>query len=88
MATTGMLHVQIDEDTKERATLALSKVGLSMPDAVRLFLTRVAADQAFSLALVEPNATTRSAMIEARMIGQARFLTAAKLFDDLDTPGQ
>lgn len=48
-ARTSMLHVRIDDDTKEQATEALNAMGLSVSDAVRLFLKRVVAEQAFPL---------------------------------------
>lgn len=88
MAThTSMLHVRVDDETKERATVALGAMGLSVSDAVRLFLRRVVVDQAFPLELRVPNAETRSAMAEAEEIAQtrrARFATADELFADLE----
>ena len=59
-----MLHVRIDDDLKQRATKALSAIGLSTSDAVRLLFHRIAADQAFPLELKVPNAETRAAMAE------------------------
>ena len=41
-ARTSMLHVRIDEDLKARASQTLADVGLSVSDAVRILLTRVA----------------------------------------------
>ena len=67
-AHTSMLHVRVDDKTKEQATAALGAMGLSISDAVRLFLRRVVADQAFPLELRVPNAETRSAMAEAEEI--------------------
>ncbi len=46
-AQTSMLHIRVDDDIKDQATQALSAMGLSMSDAVRLFLRRVVVDQAF-----------------------------------------
>ncbi len=46
-ARTAMLHVRVDNETKEQATAALGAMGLSVSDAVRLCLRRVVADQAF-----------------------------------------
>jgi DNA-damage-inducible protein J len=82
-----MLHVRIDDETKAQATQALAAMGLSVSDAVRLFLHRVVVDQAFPLELKVPNAKTRKAMAEADEIvstHHARFSTAAELFDDLE----
>ena len=45
---TSMLHVRVDDATKIKASEALGTLGLSMSEAVRLFLHRVAQDQAFS----------------------------------------
>ena len=61
---TSMLHVRVDDETKALATEALSAIGMSVSDAVRLFLRRVVADQAFPLELKVPNAETRKAMEE------------------------
>jgi DNA-damage-inducible protein J len=60
-----MLHVRVDEDTKERASAALEAMGLSVSEAVRVFLHRVAAEQAIPFALKVPNTVTRAAMEEA-----------------------
>jgi DNA-damage-inducible protein J len=86
-ARTSMLHVRVDDDTKEQATAALDAMGLSVSDAVRIFLKRVVADQAFPLELKVPNAVTRAAMAEAgEMItrGKARFQDADQLIADLE----
>lgn len=39
---TSMLHVRVDDDLKARAAEALAGVGLTLSDAVRILLTRVA----------------------------------------------
>jgi len=86
-AQTSMLHVRVDDKIKAQATEALASMGLSVSDAVRLFLHRVVADQAFPLELKVPNAETRAAMDEAHALmaaRRARFATADALFDDLD----
>lgn len=43
-AQTSMIHVRVDDDLKAQATEALSGVGLTVSDAVRILLTRVAAE--------------------------------------------
>ncbi len=87
MTSTSMIHVRIDEQVKAQANATLAAMGLTMSDAVRVFLTRVAAEQRLPFALEAPNAETRAAMSEADMIARqhhARFTNAAVLFDDLD----
>ncbi|MHB9116762.1 MAG: type II toxin-antitoxin system RelB/DinJ family antitoxin [Burkholderiales bacterium] len=87
MATTTMLHVRVDDETKAQATEALAAMGLSVSDAVRIFLKRVVAEQAMPLELKVPNAETRAAMEESRAIiraHRARFASATELFDGLE----
>ena len=84
---TSMLHIRVDDDIKEQATQALSAMGMSVSDAVRLFLHRVVIDQAFPLELKVPNAETIAAMEESRAMmasRRARFTSADELFADLE----
>lgn len=55
----------MDDHTKQQATAALNAIDLSVSEAVRIFLKRVVADQAFPLELKVPNAAPRAAMAEA-----------------------
>lgn len=76
MATTTMVHVRVNEKIKAQATKALSAMGLSVSDAVRVFLTRVAAEQQLPFDLKVPNAETRAAMAEVDQMlrsGRGRF---------------
>ena len=43
-AQTSMLHVRVDNELKAKAADTLSGVGLTLADAVRILLTRVAAE--------------------------------------------
>ena len=84
---TTMLHVRVDNEIKTQASDALATMGLSVSDAVRIFLHRVVADQAFPLELKVPNAKLRAAMAEADEMTAAtkpRFATADELFADLE----
>ena len=87
MATTTMVHVRVDEKIKAQATETLATMGLSVSDAVRVFLMRVVADKQMPFALKVPNAETHAAMREAdEMVRnrRARFDTATELFDDIE----
>ena len=87
MTASAMVHVRVDPHLKAQATETLATMGLSVSDAVRVFLTRVVAEQQLPFTLKAPNAETRAAMAEADAIvrtRQARFLTAEALFDDLE----
>ncbi len=87
VAQTSMLHIRVDDDTKAQATEALAAMGMTVSDAVRLFLRRVVIDQAFPLELKVPNEETLAAMEESRAMmaaRRARFANADELFDDLE----
>ena len=43
-AQTSMLHIRVDDHLKAQAADALAGVGLTLSDAVRILLTRVAAE--------------------------------------------
>ena len=82
-----MPHVRVDDEIKTQASEALADMGLSVSDAVRILLKRVANEQAFPLELKVPNARTRAAIEEARAMmkaREARFATADTLLDELE----
>ncbi len=86
MATT-MVHIRLDEEVKEKATLALAQMGLSVSDAIRVFLTRVAAEQRLPFEIRVPNSVTREAMAEAEEIAQgrsARFGSVEEVINELE----
>jgi DNA-damage-inducible protein J len=59
------LQIRVDDATKQQAKAALDANGLSLSEAIRIFLKRIAADQAFPFM---PNADTRAAMAEAEQM--------------------
>lgn len=84
---TSMLHVRIDDETKLQAQQALKSMGMSVSDAVRIFLTRVVAEQAIPFDVRVPNTTTVAAMNEADELihaKKARFKNVEDLFNDLE----
>jgi DNA-damage-inducible protein J len=87
MATTTMVHVRVDENIKAQAAETLASMGLTVSDAIRVFLTRVVADKELPFAIKAPNASSRAAMTEAGRIiksRRARFANADALIDDLE----
>lgn len=91
MATqSSMLHIRMNTELKEKATEALSEMGLSASEAVRLLFHRIAVDQAFPLELKVPNARTREAMDEVEQMvkdRKSRFESADKMFSALEETG-
>lgn len=59
---TTMIHVRVDQKLKTQAIDTLDKMGLSLSDAVRLLLTRIAAEKALPFEVRVPNAQTVAAM--------------------------
>jgi DNA-damage-inducible protein J len=84
MATTEMVHVRIDKRTKAKAAKALAAMGLSVSDAVRVLLTRVATEKALPFEVKAPNAATAAAMQEARNGGLRSFRNVSHLMADLN----
>jgi DNA-damage-inducible protein J len=84
MATTTMVHVRVNERVKARATKALAAMGLSVSDAVRVLLTRVAAEKALPFNVQVPNAKTVTAMEEARRGGLKSVDNVPDLLADLN----
>jgi DNA-damage-inducible protein J len=82
MATT-MVHVRVDQRTKERAARALAAMGISVSDAVRMLLVRVAAEKALPFEVKIPNTTTVKAMRAADKGKGKRMGSAGALFKDL-----
>ena len=83
MAETTMIHVRVEEGVKLRATEALARMGLTVSDAVRVLLVRVASDQAFPFPIKVPNKRTRAAIKSRDLVGP--FPNGETLFNALDT---
>ncbi len=83
MASTTMVHVGVDEKVKEKAAETLAEMGMSVSDAVRMMLVRVAAEKALPFEVRVPNATTVKAMQAADKGKGKRFRSARELFEDL-----
>ena len=83
MPSDSVVRARIDSTTKEKATEALARMGLSVSDAIRLLLTRVAADETFPFAIKSPNAKTRRAMKELDEGKGRTFKSSDDLFEDL-----
>ena len=68
----GLIHIRIDDELHNEASAVLKSLGMSMPDAVSIFLHRVAATQSFPLELKVPNKDTAEAIAEALAMRLAR----------------
>ena len=59
------VRARIDSETKARASDALEAMGLSISDAIRLLMLRIADERRLPFEVKVPNAKTRKAMAEA-----------------------
>ena len=84
MAATTMIHVRVDEQVKAKAAATLATIGLSVSDAVRMLLVRVAAEQALPFEIRVPNAETITAIQELEAGGGTRFEGVEALMADLN----
>jgi len=84
MAATEMVHVRMEKRIKAQAAKTLASMGLSVSDAVRVLLTRVAKEKALPFEVKVPNAATAAAMREARKGGLPSFTNASELMADLN----
>lgn len=66
MASDQVVRARISADLKQEATEVLDKMGLSVSDAIRMMLVRVAAERALPFDVKVPNQVTQAAMDEAR----------------------
>ena len=80
MAANHLVQTRIDGAIKEEAAAVLAAMGLTVSDAVRLMLTRIAREHALPFDPLIPNATTIAAMKEARAgnLPQATSIEALK----------
>ncbi|WP_442909765.1 type II toxin-antitoxin system RelB/DinJ family antitoxin [Hyphomicrobium sp.] len=83
MATDTTVRARIDGAVKEEAAHVLDAMGLTVSDAIRIMLMRVAAEKALPFELKVPNAETRAAMAELEA-GKGKRGTVEELWADLN----
>jgi DNA-damage-inducible protein J len=86
VAGNSVVRARIDERTKREAATALKKVGLTVSDAFRLLLVRVAAEKALPFEPLNPNAETVAAMKAARRGQLVKVGRPDKLLRSLSAP--
>jgi len=84
MAANTVVRARIDERIKEEATVVLASMGLTVSDAFRMMLTRIAVEKALPFEPLAPNAETIAAMKEARRGKLKSFESVDALFKDLN----
>jgi DNA-damage-inducible protein J len=84
MSANAVVRARIDESIKEEASIVLESMGLTLSDAFRMLLIRVAKEKALPFEPLVPNEQTISAMKEAREARLPSFSTVDALFADLN----
>ena len=78
------VRARIDTRTKERAAKALEAMGLSISDAIRLLMLRVADERRLPFEVKVPNAGTRKAISELEAGKGKKFASVDALLTDLN----
>ena len=87
MTTNAFVRARIDNAIKAEAEAVLDYFGLTLSDAVRITLTRIAREKGLPFELKIPNDKTQNAMREARALlikRKARFHSGQDLLNVLD----
>ena len=83
MAANRLVQARVEGAVKQEAAVVLAEIGLTVSDAVRLLLTKVAQEKRLPFAPLIPNEATVEAMKESRKGGLSRFDNVQVLMDDL-----
>ena len=83
MTANSVVRARVDEGVKEEAAVVLATMGLTVSDAFRMMLTRIAREKALPFEPLVPNAETIRAMKEARAGRLQSFDTVEALMADL-----
>jgi DNA-damage-inducible protein J len=87
MASNSVVRARIDERTKKEAAAVLKSVGLTVSDAFRMLLVRVAAEKRLPFEPLKPNDETIEAMQAARRKELTEVGDPAKLLRSLNAGG-
>ena len=82
--TDTYVRARIDTVTKARATDALAAMGLSVSDAIRLLMLRVADERRLPFEIKAPNIMTKKAIDELELGKGVCFKDVKSLMEDLN----
>ena len=86
MSASTVIRARIDAEIKTEAAAVLAAMGLTVSDALRLLMVRIAAEKALPFPLKVPNAETKAALEEAKGGTLPSFETVDDLMADLNAP--
>ncbi len=80
-----IIHTPIDTDIDAKAKLVLSNMGLSMNEAIALFLNYLVENKRIPFSIDLPNKETVSAIEDARNGHVERYVSLEAMWTDLDS---
>lgn len=84
MTANSVVRARIDQRIKDEAATVLAAMGLTVSDAFRLMMVRIAKDKALPFEPLVPNAETIEAMKAARRGDLVAVGTPEKLLENLN----
>lgn len=84
MPENAVVRARINEQTKNDAAAVLASMGLTVSDAFRMMMTRIANEKTLPFDPLVPNAETIAAMQEARAGKTTKTRSPEDLFDQLN----
>lgn len=84
MSANAVVRARVNEHIKQEASIVLEAMGLTLSDAFRIMLTRIANEKALPFEPLVPNASTIEAMKEARAGKLKSFNSIDALMADLN----
>jgi len=78
------VRLRLEPELKVAVNEVLADVGLNLSDAIRLFLRQVVVYRGLPFEVRQPNAATRRAVKEARVMANPRFGSVREMLDELE----
>lgn len=83
-ATDTQIQVRLKQDLKEQASALFEKMGMSLSEAVRTFLSQAVAEQGMPFRAHIPNKETVAAIKEVEARGGRKYKNPEDYFKEMD----
>jgi len=84
MKADTVVRARIKSETKEKATAALLKMGLTPSEAIRLLMIRIAEEQKLPFEVRAPNSDSKAAISELESGNGKQFKNVKELMEDME----
>ena len=85
MSQTQVVQARVNREIKAQAADALAAIGLSVSDAIRILLAKVAREKTLPAELFSPNEVTTAAILESEKKDLPQFNSVDDLFKELNS---